>query len=240
MAAAYLIARNFRSLGRRDAARWALIIGILFTLALVTTVALLPESVIEKIPYHVIPLAYGIIGYWVVKSLQQKDIDAHLPTGARKGSWVTIVGSGVLSLVLTLAYFWILLFLTPSRDQIFAGTPRKFESTGGTVYYDKATIQEADVNAVGTQLEKMGYFEKGNPLAAGFRKEGNKYIVELILNEEKWEDPGIQHDVQQFLRILKRYYNDREFQVRFVAFDSIGRRKTKLFRPKADTVPEKS
>jgi hypothetical protein len=76
--AAYLIAKNFKSLGNEHAARMTLIIGGAITVALFTILALLPLSATEKIPPHVIPLAYGLIGYFVVKTLQQRDIDAHL------------------------------------------------------------------------------------------------------------------------------------------------------------------
>ena len=56
LAGTYLIAKNFRTLGKEDAARLSLIIGGAFTIALLTTLALLPLSVTEKIPYHLIPL----------------------------------------------------------------------------------------------------------------------------------------------------------------------------------------
>jgi hypothetical protein len=230
LAGTYLIAKNFRTLGKEDAARLSLIIGGAFTVALLTTLALLPLSVTERIPYHLIPLAYGIVGYLVVKSLQQQDIDAHLQAGGKKGSWQMIVGSGLVSLVLSLAYFFALVILIPSRQQIFAGVPYKFEKTGATMYYDKATISEPDIKFVGAQLEEMGYFSKDNQLLAGFRKEGDKYTVEMLVDEEKWDGPAIKHDITQFLRILKNWHRDSEFQIRFVAIDSDGRRKAKVFQ----------
>ncbi len=102
LAGTYLIAKNFRSLGKEDAAGLTLIIGGALTVALLTTLALLPLSVAEKIPQHFIPLAYGLVGYLVVKSLQQQDINAHLQAGGKKGSCQVIVGSGLVSLVLSL------------------------------------------------------------------------------------------------------------------------------------------
>jgi len=123
LARTYLIVRNFRTLGKEDAARLTLIIGGAFTVALFTTVALLLLSVVERIPYHFIPLAYGIVGYLVVKSLQQQDIDVHLQAEGKKGSWQVIVGSGLVSLALSLGYFFALVMLIPSQQQIFAGSP---------------------------------------------------------------------------------------------------------------------
>ena len=232
LAGTYLIAKNFRTLGKGDAARLTLIVGGAFTVALCTALALLPSSVTDKVPQHFIPLAIGAVGYLVVKSLQQKDIDAHLQAGGKKGSWKVIIGSGLVSIALTLGYCFALVMLIPSEEQIFTGVPYKFEKTGATMYYDEATISEPDIKFVGGELEEMGYFSKENPAPAGFRKEGNKYIIEMLLEEAKWNDPFVQHDIPQFLKILKNWQRDSEFQVQFVAIDSLGRRKTKVFQSK--------
>ena len=230
LAGTYLIAKNFRTLGKHGAARLTLIIGGAFTVVLFTSLALLPLSVTEKIPRHLIPLAYGIVGYLVVKSLQQSDIDAHLQAGGKKGSWQVIVGSGLVSLVLSLGYFFALMSLIPSQEQVFDGTPYKFETTGATIYYEKATISVPEVKFVGTQLEEMGYFSKETQLPAGFRKEGDKYTIEMLVEEKKWNDTNMRHDIQLFLRILKDWHHDRDFQVRVVSIDLIGERKSKVFQ----------
>lgn len=98
------------------------------------------------------------------------------------------------------------------------------------MYYEKATLSEPDVKFVGTQLEDMGYFSKDHQLPAGFRKEGNKYTIEMVVDEEKWNDTDLRHDIQLFLRTLKNWHQDREFQVRVVSIDSIGERKSKVFQ----------
>jgi len=98
------------------------------------------------------------------------------------------------------------------------------------MYYDKATISEPDIKFVGAQLEEMGYFSKDNQLPAGFRKEGNQYTIKMLVDEGKWDGPGIKHDIPQFLRILKNWHRNRKFQIRFVAIDSDGRRKIKVFQ----------
>jgi hypothetical protein len=104
---------------------------------------------------------------------------------------------------------------------------RKFEKTGATIYYDKANIPEADVN-LGNELEAMGYFSKENPLPAAYRKEDGKYTVELIVDEKNWDASFVKDDIAQFLRVLRTWHHDSEFQVRFVAIDFIGQRKTKI------------
>ena len=105
----------------------------------------------------------------------------------------------------------------------------KFEKTGATIYYDKASIPEADVKFVGNELEAMGYFSTENPLPAAFRKEGGKYTVELLVDEKDWDAPFVKDDIPQFLKVLRSWHPDSDFQVRFVAIDVIGQRKTKTF-----------
>ncbi len=122
------------------------------------------------------------------------------------------------------------MILIPSTQQIFTGVPYKFEKTGATLYYDKATISEPEIKFVGGLLEEMGYFSKDNQSPAGFRKEGNNYTIEMLVDEEKWDGPVVEHDIPQFLRILKNWHKDSEFQIHFVAIDPLGRRKTKVFR----------
>jgi hypothetical protein len=227
--AAYLIAKNFKSLGKERAANATLIIGAAITVALFTILASLPPSAIDKIPPPLIPLAYGLVGYFVVKTLQQRDIDVHLQAGGKKGSWRVISVAGVIGLGLTVGYVLLLTFLSPSSFRMFDGAPYKFERTGATLYYDKANIPEADVKFVGNELEAMGYFSKENPLSAAFRKEGETYTVELIVDEKNWDASFVQHDISQFLRVLRSWHHDSEFQVRLVAIDLVGERKTKIF-----------
>lgn len=229
LAAAYLIAKNFKSLGKERAATVTLIIGGAITIILFTIVALLPLPTVEKIPPHLISLAYGIVGYVAVKTWQQRDIDAHLQAGGKKGSWLVIVAAGIAGAALSVGCILLLAFLGSSTLNIFEGEPYKFENTGATLYYDKANIPEADVKFVGNELEAMGYFSKNNPLPAAFRKEGSKYTVELMLEEKDWDASFVKDDIPHLLKVLGQWHQDSEFQVRFVAIDFAGNRKTKIF-----------
>jgi hypothetical protein len=50
-----------------------------------------------------------------------------------------------------------------------------------------------------------------------------------MLDEKDWDVPFVNNDIPQFLRVLRGWHHDSEFEVRFVAIDSLGQRKTKLF-----------
>ena len=229
LAGAYLIARNFRSLGNERAAKITMIVGGIFTVALFTMPAVLPSSVLEKVPEHLVPAAYGLIGYVVVKKLQQEDIEAHLKAGGKKGSWQMIVGTGITALALSLGYSYAAVFLASSSSvPHFDGEAYRMRKTGATIYYDKANIPESDAMFVGIELEEMGYFSTGTRLPAGFRKEGDKYTIELFVDDQHWDSPEVKDDVSLFLRVLRQWHPDAQFQVRFLGTDWIGRRKTKI------------
>jgi hypothetical protein len=227
LSAAYLIAKNFKSLGNERAAHRTLILGFAFTVVLLTTLAVLPPSIDDKIPQHLLPIAYGSVGYIIVKRFQQRDIDAHLQAGGKKGSWQMIVGTGLVGLVITFAYIFLIASLL-SRDALpFPGEPYQMRKSGATIYYDKSTIPEADAMFVGIELEEMGYFVKETRLPAGFRKEGDKYTVELLVDDQHWNSPVIKEDVSLFLGVLRQWHHDWQFQVRFIGTNWI-RKRTKI------------
>ena len=100
--------------------------------------------------------------------------------------------------------------------------------TGATIYYDKSSISEPDAMFVGIELEEMGYFSKETQLPAGFRKEGDKYTIELLVDDQHWNSPVVKDDTMLFLRVLRQWHRDWQFRVRFLGTSSIGRRKTKI------------
>ncbi len=229
LAGTYLISKNFASLRNEDAARLTMIIGVAFTFVLFTAIAFVPESTLEKVPKHLIPLAYGIIGYLIVKRYQQKDIDTHLTQGGKKGSWRVVVGVGIVSLVLTLGCFALIVFLTAHDEQVFAGTQYAFESSGHAIYYDSPEIPEADVEAVGTLLKEIGYFSDEEPMSAGLRKQGDVRTIELLVDEENWNHPILLYDARHLLYSLSQAQANQKYYLLFVSLDSTGNRKTKLF-----------
>ena len=111
LAGAYLMAKNFRTLGREDASRNTLTIAALLTLAFFTAVALVPASVMEKVPRFLLPLIEAWGFYLIIDLYQQKDILAHLNAGGKKGSWRVILGSVLISILVSLAYFAIVVVI---------------------------------------------------------------------------------------------------------------------------------
>ncbi|HST31385.1 MAG TPA: hypothetical protein VLK27_11170 [Chthoniobacterales bacterium] len=228
LSATYLIAKNFKSLGKERAANRTLILGFAFTVVLFTTLAALPPSIGDKLPQHLIPIAYGFLGYLIVNRFQQRDIDAHLQAGGKKGSWQMIVVTGLVGLGVSLAYIFLIGFLISRDATLLTGEAYQMRKSGATIYYDKSAIPEADAMFVGIELEEMGYFVKDTQLPAGFRREGDKYTIELIVDNQHWDSPGVIDATAQFLRVLRRWHHDWQFQVRFVGADRIGMRKTKI------------
>ena len=226
---AYLISRNFRSLGKDDRARMAIIVGIVITVVVFGLVALLPEATVMKIPSHLVPLIFGITGYLIVKKYQQEEIEAHLAGGGKKGSGYVVFSASIVFLVVSLGVFSLVWFLRPESSPLFDGTPMKFETSGSTLFYDKATVHEIDAKNLGRLLEDMGYFNKEFQLPARFYREGNVYYIEMLVDVEKWDHSVVKHDIHQMLHILRDRSQNKGFRVVFVAVDSIGAKMRKTF-----------
>jgi|GEM_PF-3959116 len=70
LAASYLIRNNYIQAGEDEKGKIALIVGVVFTLAVFASVILLPDEIHNKIPNTVIPLVYAAIVYALVERFQ--------------------------------------------------------------------------------------------------------------------------------------------------------------------------
>ncbi len=232
LAGTYLLARNFRSLGRTDASRKATAIGVLLSLAAFTAIAFVPGSSMDRIPRSFLPIIEAGIFYLVVETYQQKEIVAHLGTGGKKGSWRVILAASLISVILSLAYFLFVFILVPHADTTFAGTPYAFASTGCTIYYDRGSIQESDLKTVGALLEEAGYFSRDTRLAAGLREENGDYVVELEVDKDHWEDQAVRDDIAVLVYRLNKSSGGHYYHVRCVSFNLAGEKSARLFGEK--------
>ena len=100
LAAGYMIGENFKALNKPIEGRNSLIIGIVSTIVLFTSIFMLPESIIDKVPNQLIPLIYtGII--WGIVEWKQGDIlKLHKENGNSFFSGWRAAGIGLISLVI--------------------------------------------------------------------------------------------------------------------------------------------
>ncbi|MDQ1593225.1 MAG: hypothetical protein QOG71_3852 [Pyrinomonadaceae bacterium] len=108
VAGCLLLARNYRALGKSDAAWQPIVVGIASTILLFTIAFLLPENFPDK----VLPFGYTSAMYWFARQWEGGAIDNHLNAGSRKGSWAVtiVVGLGCTAIVLGLLIAFTLAF----------------------------------------------------------------------------------------------------------------------------------
>lgn len=100
LAAGYLIGENYKALNKPSEGRTSLIIGIISTIVLFVGIFMIPDSIIDKIPGHIIPLIYTAIIWGIVESKQGDVLKAHKANGNSFFSGWRTAGVGLISLVI--------------------------------------------------------------------------------------------------------------------------------------------
>ncbi len=114
LAGGYLISRNFRILGNKDAGEHSLLIAIITAVWISGNLfVLLPE----KFPLIAIPIVSAAIVFYIVRSYQGQQIKEHLKKGDQKASplWKA-VGVGLIALVLSLQFFVLVAVIAGSVE----------------------------------------------------------------------------------------------------------------------------
>jgi hypothetical protein len=104
LAGSFLLAQNFRVLGKRREQRWTLVCGLAATVVLLAIAFVLPE----KFPKGLIPMLYTITLRQTAIQLQGNAIRPHLEAG-HKQSWWRVIAIGVAGLAFFVAVFLVLI-----------------------------------------------------------------------------------------------------------------------------------
>ena len=96
-AAAYLMAENYKTFGQEKRARQTLLYGAIATIFIFGTLLVLPEKVVEKVPYFLLPVLFAIIAQFFMRKLQTPEIETYLAGGGQKHSrWAVARVSGLV------------------------------------------------------------------------------------------------------------------------------------------------
>lgn len=112
----YMISENFKALGKEDQARWALILAVSLSLAIIMLLLLLPGDIVESMPRQLFPIAYTAVAYLVVNKHQQKAISHHREAGFPFYSGWRAAGIGLISGLIFLGAIFGLYYFTPEWE----------------------------------------------------------------------------------------------------------------------------
>lgn len=214
-----LFALNFRRMGRSDAAKVSLAIGLLTWCALVAVFAFLPERIVDAVPNSTIPILLGVFGGLLVERHQGETIKAHLESGGRKGSLFSIFGAVLIGVAPVLPFI-----LTSASESSFeAGTVSAMEDvatlqdvsaldyvtigpSASVVYYD-GTATDEQAALVGRMLEIVGYIGAKERSEAILTGDANGYTVVLGVARQHWDDPGVAFWFEALIIDLEQHFS---------------------------------
>lgn len=116
LAFGYMMWKNCLSLGQDQKGKIILVVSIIFTILLFSSLFLLPETFIDKIPRTIIPLIYTAIAYAIVEQAQGKILKKHKDNGNKFYSGWNVAGTTIISLVSILVIVLALVFIYPQNE----------------------------------------------------------------------------------------------------------------------------
>lgn len=213
-AAGYLIGVNFRNLNETSKGLTALVLGIVFTLFLLSLGFILPEPVLDKFPSAFLPMIYTGLIYIIVDNTQGKALKEHEEKGNEFFSAWRAAGIGLVSLMLILLLIFGYIFLYDNTD-VYSEYDAKmavFQSNEveSLKFYDHITtssrlslIQELDNSVLPKWGENLQIIEELNKLD-GLPQElqhQNKLLAEyslLRIETFKVFRKAIEEDTEQY------------------------------------------
>ncbi len=103
LAAGYMVGENFKALNKPKDAKFSLITGVLFTIAIFVMLFTLSEDIVDKIPRSLIPFAYTAIVLGIVEWKQGEALRLHKENGNTFFSGWRATGVGFVSFLILFA-----------------------------------------------------------------------------------------------------------------------------------------
>lgn len=195
--AGILIAYNYRVLGDRLKGIAWILIGILWTLALIGIAMIIPEN-ISRNAGMVIPLLNGTLLYPIINRLQGDQIKEHFDNNGEKGSNWVVVGLTVLMVASILTPIILLDRISPINKY----TRQAFNSNG--IYYNSGMPLD-EVDKLGGILQRIEYFNSKFPVEVVFLSNDTTYEFKLITEKEFFKDSAYLNEIQQIYKHLECY-----------------------------------
>jgi tetratricopeptide (TPR) repeat protein len=194
LAGALVLAINYVRLGRRRAAAWAAVGGLLATGTLVAVRTALPITAC-------VPGLVALLAMWqTARALQGNAYERHLELGGRKASGWWAFGLGLLSAALVLLVAFAGGFAYDSFP--VRGWGSKLVIAPEEEVYYTGGVTEAEARQLGQSLRTFGYFDGRSPGAARLSKTEDGIGVDLIVRPWVVHDAGLVGSYEQFARQL--------------------------------------
>ena len=209
LAAGYLLSKNFKKLGDRDAARTSLLIAIGVTVLLFGGLFVIPEQIVDRIPNLLIPFALAGIAGYLVRNFQQQQIEQHIKEGGQTASWLNALGVSMVSLLLTLVIPTVLFVIFGEEDKVVFGPDE-------AIYYEDGAT-ETDAHRLGSLLQEVGFFDGTNTADVWLARTSTGVTVSFTVQDGIWDNPEVVESFRELGSLIKeRVFANRPVEVRFI------------------------
>lgn len=181
LAAGVILAINYGRLGRKAAASFSILGGLIAALMFGGLLSLRPEGSRFPIAMYLAPLLWGV--YLVATRLQRSTIQQHLvQEGTVAAVWPSMCIGLMSGVLITGAALWADSQLAPSYGERMA-------FGNDEVYYsDGATADEA--RKLGDVLKTAEYFDSSGS-ATRIQRPNNLCSISFIVADNTWDDPDV-------------------------------------------------
>lgn len=186
LAAGYLFAENFKTLGQPEKVKPTWTITIISTIVIFGGIFLIPENI--NIPNQIIPITYCVIAFSLFKHYQEEKANQHINAGGMVHSWWRVIGVGLISLLISVLPLLTFAYIATSIED--AQITRK--SYGLTVQHEidfnKENISEQEVDNIAQGFTETGFFDDSVAKYVYLDKNENKYEVFIFVMERMLDD----------------------------------------------------
>ncbi len=174
LAGAYVMARNYWSLGRSGSGWNCLGFGLVGTILLVAAATLITS----KAPTTGITIGLVFAMMQAAKALQQRDIDAHVARQGQLHSGWRAAGVGLVGCAIVIAGIFAWVLLAPEDKVTFGAAEEVYFEDGAT---------EAEARKVGEALKKAGYFDNSGAATVTLARSGDRYTLSFVVQDGAWD-----------------------------------------------------
>jgi hypothetical protein len=173
----WLLAVNYKRLGRPRAARATIALCVVGLLSLFALGWILPPAPLAFVPLVVMS---------AVSSAQSVAYNRHVKAGGSVASNWRVVGIALASLVITFAALFCTIFV---YQLVFK--PHQIKVAGGNVRFDDGGTRD-EAQAVGDALVAMRYFTPDHPAGAQVLRDHGRHVIELVKKAQAFDDEQLQ------------------------------------------------
>ncbi len=204
LAGAWLLAKNYRSLGNARAFTMTLVVGILLTVVLFGILFSLPAEIAEAIPGIIFPGAITALFWGLAKNIQEPQVVPALARGAGMVSGGYLAAVIIMSLIITIGPILLVLFglFAPGGYDSLSVTAGE---QGHYIYYKN--VSEAEAQDIGDKIIAQGYFNGFDFESYAYvQREGEEVHLLFPIKVEYWDDADIRGSLLAVLSGLREIY----------------------------------